>query len=88
MNDLRIENWKIELHKGRSETYYRLIGNIYNHPNYPQILNGEFAFTSKLVMIDFWNKRAQTQNNLYILGEQDEKTHNSDWPLEHNLQYP
>jgi len=67
--DLRIEKWEIILYTGSKRSYYRLEGVIYNHPNYPHILNGEPGFTSELMMLDFMNNRAQTKNNLYILGE-------------------
>jgi len=68
----RIENWEIVFHVGRNGSYYRLEGIIYNHPNYPHILYGESGFTSELMMLDFMNNRAQTKNNLYILGERRE----------------
>lgn len=73
MNDLRIENWSIKLRTVNNKTYHRLEGNIYNHPSYPHILNGKPGYTSKLMMIDFMNNKAQTENNLYTLGERNDK---------------
>ncbi len=65
----RIEQWSLEFHHGKTESYYRLVGRAYNHPNYPVIFNGEYIYTSKLISIDFKEKTAQTQNTLYELGE-------------------
>ena len=64
----RIENWVIEFHHGRSQSYHRLIGIAFNHPDYPNIINGEPIYTSKLISIDFEKKQAQTKNTLYELG--------------------
>ena len=75
MNSIILENWSIEYHKDpvSKESYYRLNGNVYNHPK-PWILNGEYIFTSKLQNISFRTMQAETNNNIYNLKKQSDGT--------------
>jgi hypothetical protein len=59
---LTIKNWQIV----KLGDNFVLEGNVTGHKN-PSIMDGMFVSTSKLISIDFQNKKAQTQNSIYIL---------------------
>ena len=70
MDNPRLENWSIELVRAvaGSPLYYRLNGNVYNHP-YQHLLEGEYIYTSPLRSIDFRFSKAETDSRIYDLGK-------------------
>jgi len=63
-HEVKLEKWQFRDYG--KEFGWRLTGVVYGHPRIP---NGSWITTSKLVYMDFLNRKAQTQNTTYILGE-------------------
>jgi hypothetical protein len=59
----RIENWNVI--EGALSSF--MYGQVFDHPN--EELNGEYAYTSKLVSLDEEMGIAETNNTVYTLGK-------------------
>lgn len=60
----RLENW---IKYGPPESSW-FCGNVYDHPN-PDLPDGMWVYTSRILSISDDNKSAKTKNTDYALGE-------------------
>ena len=65
-----LENWGILISESEEGEKIQLQGNVFGHPNYPYVTEGEFITTSEI--LDVKGDLIKTRNNLYSLGKEHE----------------
>lgn len=59
--EIKLSNWEVTDEYG----YYHLIGMAHNHPR----LGSTKVRTSRLISVDFQEKKAETLNSIYLLED-------------------